>query len=61
MPSSSPAGLLHAVELARRVNDRVVSYVRFQMTQLLGLVILFLVATIFNVNETVPLRPSMIL
>ena len=53
--------LVHAVEIGRRVYDKIVSYVRFQMTQLLGMVILFLLATIFNVNEGVALTPSMIL
>ena len=28
--------LVHAVEIGRRVYDKIVSYVRFQMTQLLG-------------------------
>jgi len=53
--------LVHAVEIGRRVYDKVVSYVRFQMTQLLGMVILFLLATAFNVNEGVALTPTMIL
>ena len=43
--------LVHAVEIGRRVYDKIVSYVRFQMTQLLGLVLLFVVATAFNINE----------
>jgi Ca2+-transporting ATPase len=43
------------------VYDKIVSYVRFQMTQLLGLVILFLAATIFDVNEGVALTPLMVL
>jgi P-type Ca2+ transporter type 2C len=53
--------LVHAVEIGRRVYDKIVSYVRFQMTQLLGLVILFLAATIFDVNEGVALTPLMVL
>ncbi len=53
--------LVHAVEIGRRVYDKVVSYVRFQMTQLLGMVILFLLATIFNLNEGTALTPTMIL
>jgi len=39
----------------------IVSYVRFQMTQLLGLVFLFLVATAFNINEGVAMTPTMVL
>ncbi len=53
--------LVHAVEIGRRVYDKVVSYVRFQMTQLLSLVMLFVAATAFNINEGVALTPSMVL
>jgi Ca2+-transporting ATPase len=53
--------LVHAVEIGRRVYDKVVSYVRYQMTQLLSLVFLFLVATIFDINEGVAMTPSMVL
>ena len=50
--------LVHAVELGRRVYDKVVAYVRYQMTQLLSLVMLFLAATAFNINEGVALTPT---
>ena len=53
--------LVHAVELGRRVYAKVVSYVRFQMTQLLALVMLFVAATAFNINDGVALTPSMVL
>jgi P-type Ca2+ transporter type 2C len=53
--------LVHAVEIGRRVYDKVVSYVRYQMTQLLSLIMLFLAATIFDVNQGVALTPSMVL
>ena len=53
--------LVHAVEIGRRVYEKIVSYVRYQMTQLLALVILFVVATAFNVNDGVALTPSMVL
>ncbi|MEQ6903331.1 cation-translocating P-type ATPase [Nocardioides sp. YIM 152588] len=53
--------LVHAVELGRRVYDKVVSYVRYQMTQLLSLVMLFVAATVFDINDGVALTPSMIL
>ena len=53
--------LVHAVELGRRVYDKVVSYIRYQMTQLLSLVMLFVAATIFNINDGVALTPSMVL
>jgi Ca2+-transporting ATPase len=53
--------LVHAVEIGRRVYDKVVSYVRYQMTQLLGLVMLFVAASAFDVNEGVALTPLMVL
>src|SRR6476660_3352555 len=53
--------LVHAVDIGRRVYDKVVSYVRYQMTQLLSLVLLFLAATVFNVNKGVAMPPPMVL
>jgi Ca2+-transporting ATPase len=53
--------LVNAVEIGRRVYEKIVSYVRYQMTQLLSFVILFVAATIFNANEGVALTPLMIL
>ena len=53
--------LVHAVEIGRRVYDKVVAYVRYQMTQLLSLVMLFIAATAFNINEGVALTPMMML
>ena len=53
--------LVHAVELGRRVYDKVVSYIRYQMTQLLSLVMLFVAATAFNINQGEALTPSMVL
>src|SRR4029450_5110650 len=51
--------LVHAVEIGRRVYEKVVAYVRYQMTQLLALVMLFVAATAFNINQGVALTPSM--
>ena len=53
--------LVHAVEIGRRVYDKIVSYVRYQMTQLLTLILLFLAATVFNINDGVALTPPMVL
>ena len=53
--------LVHAVELGRRVYAKIVSYVRFQMTQLLSLIMLFIAATAFNINQGVALTPTMVL
>lgn len=53
--------LVHAVEIGRRVYDKITSYVRYQMTQLLALIFLFLAATLLNINEGVALTPTMVL
>ena len=53
--------LVNAVEIGRRVYGKVVSYVRYQMTQLLSLVFLFLAASVFNINQGVAMTPSMVL
>ncbi len=53
--------LVHAVEIGRNIYGRITSFVRFQMTQLLALVLLFLSATIFNINDGVALTPLMVL
>ena len=53
--------LVHAVELGRRIYAKIVSYVRFQMTQLLSLVMLFVAATAFDINQGVALTPTMVL
>ena len=53
--------LVNAVQIGRRVYDKIVSYVRYQMTQLLALVVLFVAATIFDLNEGVALTPLMVL
>ena len=53
--------LVHAVEIGRRVYDKIVAYVRYQMTQLMSLILLFLAATAFNINSGVALTPQMVL
>jgi P-type Ca2+ transporter type 2C len=53
--------LVHAVELGRTIYAKVVSYVRYQMTQLLALVLLFLAATAFDINSGVAMTPLMVL
>lgn len=53
--------LVHAIELGRTTYQKIVSYVRYQMSQLLGLVILFVAATIFNINDGVAMTPLMVL
>jgi Ca2+-transporting ATPase len=53
--------LVNAVEIGRRVYDKVVAYVRYQMTQLLALVMLFVACTALDVNQGVALTPLMVL
>jgi Ca2+-transporting ATPase len=53
--------LVNAVEIGRRVYAKVVSYVRYQMTQLLSLVMLFIAASAFDINKGVAMTPLMVL
>jgi Ca2+-transporting ATPase len=53
--------LVHAVELGRSIYGKVVSYIRYQMSQLLSLVLLFVTATLFNINSGVAMTPLMVL
>jgi len=55
------ATLVHAVELGRDIYDKVTAYIAYQLTGMLGLLSLMLLATIFNVNQGVALTPGMIL
>ncbi len=53
--------LVTAVRLGRSIYEKIVSYVRYQMSQLLSLVLLFLAASVFDINEGVALTPLMVL
>ncbi|MFV9673457.1 MAG: cation-translocating P-type ATPase, partial [Acidimicrobiia bacterium] len=53
--------LVHAVELGRSIYQKIALYVRYQMSQLLSLVMLFLAASIFNIASGVALTPIMVL
>ncbi len=53
--------LVHAVELGRTIYSKIVSYIRYQMTQLLSLVLLFVTATVFDINDGVAMTPLMVL
>ncbi len=53
--------LVTAVRLGRSTYEKIVNYVRYQMSQLLSLVLLFLAASIFNINSGVALTPLMVL
>lgn len=55
------ATLVHAVRLGRAVYQKISNYLTFQMGQLISLVLLFLAASVFNVNEGVALTPIQVL
>ncbi len=53
--------LVTAVELGRSTYEKIVNFIRYQMSQLLSLVLLFLTASIFNINSGIALTPLMVL
>ncbi len=55
------ATLVHAVYLGRSIYARITNYIAYQMTQLFGLVSMFLIATAFNINDGVAMLPLQVL
>ena len=55
------ATLVKAVRLGRVVYSKIVNYLTFQMSQLIALVLLFLVASVIDLNGGVALMPVMVL
>jgi Ca2+-transporting ATPase len=55
------ATLVHAVALGRDIYHKITAYIRYQMSQLFGLVSLFLIATVFDINQGVALQPMMVI
>ncbi|GAB2655681.1 cation-transporting P-type ATPase [Prescottella soli] len=53
--------LITAIRLGRSIYDKIVSYIRYQMAKLFSLVLLFLVASVFDINDGVALTPLMVL
>lgn len=53
--------LVHAVELGRSIYQKITAYIRFQMSQLIGLVVLFLLASVFDIAGGVAMTPMMVL
>lgn len=53
--------LVTAISLGRSVYNKIVSYIGYQMSQLFALVIMFLLATAFNVNQGVAMLPLQVL
>jgi Ca2+-transporting ATPase len=55
------ATLVRAVGLGRSIYNKVTAYIGYQMSQLFALVIMFLLATAFNVNDGVAMLPLQVL
>ena len=53
--------LVHAVQLGRGVYEKILGYINYQMSQLISLVLLFLVASLFAINDGVAMSPLMVL
>jgi Ca2+-transporting ATPase len=53
--------LVTAVKLGRATYEKIANYVRYQMSQLLSLVLLFLTASVFDINAGIALTPLMVL
>jgi Ca2+-transporting ATPase len=55
------ATLVKAVALGRSIYSKISTYVNYQMSQLIALVGLFLLATIFNINSGVAMLPAQVI
>lgn len=53
--------LVEAIRLGRGIYEKIVGYVRYQMSTLFSLVLLFLAASVFDINNGVPLTPLMVI
>jgi Ca2+-transporting ATPase len=55
------ASIVRAVHQGRAIYDNLMKYLRFQMVNLIGWVVLFIAASVFNIADGAPLNPSQIL
>lgn len=53
--------LVTAIALGRSIYDKIVSFIRCQMAKLFSLILLFLAASVFDINGGVALTPLMVL
>jgi len=53
--------LVEAIRLGRSMYDKIVAYVRYQLSNLIALVLLFLTASVVGIADGVPLTPAMVL
>ena len=55
------ASIVRAVHQGRAIYDNLMKYLRFQMVNLMGWVVLFILASVFDIAGGAPLNPSQIL
>jgi Ca2+-transporting ATPase len=55
------ATLVRAIELGRDVYGKISGYLRYQLQGLFGVLLLMVIATVFNINSGVALTPAMLL
>jgi Ca2+-transporting ATPase len=55
------ATLVKAISLGRSIYSKITTYINYQMSQLIALVSLFLMATIFDINNGVALLPTQVI
>ncbi len=53
--------LVHAIRLGRAIYEKILGYINYQMSQLIALATLFLVASVFGINEGVAMSALMVL
>ncbi len=55
------ATLVRAIELGRDIYGKISAYLRYQLQGLFGVLLLMIVATVFNINSGIALTPGMLL
>jgi Ca2+-transporting ATPase len=55
------ATLVHAIELGRDIYGKIGAYLRYQLQGLFGVLLLMIVATVFDINSGIALTPGMLL
>jgi Ca2+-transporting ATPase len=55
------ATLVRAIELGRDIYGKISAYLRYQLQGLFGVLLLMIIATVFNINSGIALSPGMLL
>lgn len=55
------ATLVHAIELGRDIYGKISAYLRYQLQGLFGVLLLMIIATVFDINRGAALTPGMLL